>query len=69
MAEAIAVAARSVAGAEVTMKRVPELMPEEVARKAGMKPNQKTPIATVDELARYDGVIFGTPTRFARVHR
>ena len=67
MAEAIAAGARSVARAEVTMKRVPELMPEEVARKAGMKLDQEAPIATVDELAHYDAIIFGTPTRFGNM--
>ena len=67
MAEAIAAGARSVASAEVTMKRVPELMPEEVARKAGMKLDQEAPIATVDELAHYDAIIFGTPTRFGNM--
>ena len=67
MSEAIAAGARSVARAEVTMKRVPELMPEEVARKAGMKLDQEAPIATVDELAHYDAIIFGTPTRFGNM--
>jgi NAD(P)H dehydrogenase (quinone) len=67
MAEAIAMGARSVASAEVTVKRVPELMPEEVAHKAGMKLDQKAPIATVDELAHYDAIIFGTPTRFGNM--
>src|SRR5690242_14047340 len=51
----------------VTMKRVPELVPEEVAKKSGMKLNQAAPIATVDELANYDAIIFGTPTRFGNM--
>ena len=66
MAKAVAEGARS-AGAEVAIKRVPELMPEEAARKAGAKLNQEAPVATVDELANYDAVIFGTPTRFGNM--
>ncbi|HXH04186.1 MAG TPA: NAD(P)H:quinone oxidoreductase [Candidatus Competibacteraceae bacterium] len=67
MASAIAEGARSVPGTEVTIKRVPELMPEEVARKAGAKLDQVAPIATVAELADYDAIIFGTPTRFGNM--
>ncbi|MHB8812236.1 MAG: NAD(P)H:quinone oxidoreductase [Steroidobacteraceae bacterium] len=67
MAEAVAEGARSVAGAEVVVKRVPELMPEDVARKAGMKVDQKAPLASVEELANYDAIIFGTPTRFGNM--
>jgi NAD(P)H dehydrogenase (quinone) len=67
MAEAIADGARSVAGTDVSIKRVPELMPEEVARKAGAKLEQKAPIARPEELAEYDGIIFGTPTRYGRM--
>jgi NAD(P)H dehydrogenase (quinone) len=67
MAEAVAEGARSVPGMEVTIKRVPELVPEEVAKKAGMKLNQAAPIATVDELPSYDAIIFGTPTRFGNM--
>ena len=63
MAGSVAEGARS-AGAEVTIKRVPELVPLEVAQKAGMKLDQDAPIATVNELADYDAIIFGTPTRF-----
>jgi NAD(P)H dehydrogenase (quinone) len=66
LAGAIAEGARS-AGATVAVKRVPELMPEEVARKAGAKLDQAAPIATVDELAEYDAIIFGTPTRFGNM--
>ena len=62
MAEAVAEGVRSVPGMEVTIKRVPELVPEEVAKKAGMKLNQAAPIATVDEMASYDAIIFGTLT-------
>ncbi|MBC6980795.1 NAD(P)H:quinone oxidoreductase [Caulobacter sp. 17J80-11] len=52
------------AGAEVTVKRVPELVPPEVARKAGYKLDQEAPIADPLELADYDAVIFGAPTRY-----
>lgn len=57
MAEAVAAGARSVPGTEVAVKRVPELMPEEVARKAGAKLDQQAPVAVPDELAGYDAVI------------
>src|ERR1700752_4072236 len=67
MAHAVAEGARSVAGSEVSIKRVPELVPEEIARKAGMKLDQKAPLAHVDELANYDAIIFGTPTRFGNM--
>jgi NAD(P)H dehydrogenase (quinone) len=46
---------------------VPELVPEDLARKSGMKLDQKAPIATVDELANYDAIIFGVPTRFGNM--
>lgn len=67
LAQAIAEGARSVPDSEVTIKRVPELMPEEVARNAGAKMDQEAPIAKPDELADYDAVIFGTPTRFGNM--
>jgi NAD(P)H dehydrogenase (quinone) len=67
MAKAVAGGARSVEGTEVTIKRVPDLMPEDVARKAGAKLDQAAPIATVDELPNYDAIIFGTPTRFGNM--
>ena len=67
MAQAVAEGARSVSGAEVTVKRVPELVPEETARAAGMKLEQKAPIAAVEELSGYDAIIFGTPTRFGNM--
>jgi NAD(P)H dehydrogenase (quinone) len=67
MAQAVAEGARSVSGTEVTVKRVPELVPEDVARKSGVKIDQKAPLATVDELANYDAIIFGTPTRFGNM--
>jgi len=67
MAEAVAEGARKVAGTEVTIKRVPELVPEEVAKKAGVRLDQKAPIAKPAELADYDAIIFGTPTRFGNM--
>lgn len=67
MAQAVAEGARSVSGTEVVIKRVPEVMSEDAARKAGMKVDQKAPIATVDELGSYDAIIFGTPTRFGNM--
>jgi NAD(P)H dehydrogenase (quinone) len=66
MAQAVAEGARA-AGAEVTIKRVPELVPEDVSRKAGMKVDQTAPVAAVDELPQYDAIIFGTPTRFGNM--
>jgi NAD(P)H dehydrogenase (quinone) len=67
MAEAVAEGARSVAGVEVTVKRVPELIPLEVARKAGAKLDQAAPFAAPAELADYDAILIGTPTRYGRM--
>jgi NAD(P)H dehydrogenase (quinone) len=67
LAQAIVEGARSVAGTDVTLKRVPELMPEDVARKAGAKLDQAAPIAAPAELADYDAILFGTPTRFGNM--
>src|SRR6266550_2854206 len=67
LAKAVAEGAQSVADVEATLKRVPEIMPEDVARAAGVKLDQAAPIATVDELPNYDGIIFGTPTRFGNM--
>ena len=66
MAEAVADGARQ-AGAEVDIKRVPELVPEEVARASGYKLDQAAPIATVEELPGYDAIIVGVGTRFGRM--
>jgi NAD(P)H dehydrogenase (quinone) len=66
MAGAVAEGVRE-AGAEVAIKRVPELVPEEIARKSGFKLDQKAPIATIDELADYDAIIIGVPTRFGNM--
>ncbi|WJG11311.1 NAD(P)H:quinone oxidoreductase [Aliiglaciecola sp. LCG003] len=67
MAQAIAEGARSVPGSEVIIKRVPELMPEAVAKSSGAKLDQAAPIASVDELPEYDAIIIGTPTRYGRM--
>jgi NAD(P)H dehydrogenase (quinone) len=67
MAGAIAEGVREVPGAEVTIKRVPELVPEEAARQHNFKLDQAAPIATVDELPQYDAILFGTPTRFGNM--
>lgn len=67
LAKAVAEGARGVAGTEVTVKRVPELMPPEVARQAGAKLDQEAPIATPLELGDYDAVIVGAPTRYGRM--
>ena len=64
MAQAVAEGARSVGGAEVHVKRVPELVPEDVAKASHFKLDQSAPVATPAELADYDAIIFGTPTRF-----
>lgn len=66
MAYAVAEGAKS-AGAEVTVKRVPELVPEDVAKASYYKVDQAAPIATVDELADYDAIIVGAGTRFGTV--
>jgi NAD(P)H dehydrogenase (quinone) len=65
MAGAIAEGVSDVPGIEVTVKRVPELIQEEVVRKNDFKLDQVAPIATVAELPQYDGILFGTPTRLA----
>jgi NAD(P)H dehydrogenase (quinone) len=66
MANAVAEGARE-AGAQVDIKRVPDLVPEEVARRSHYKLDQPAPIAKVDDLADYDAIIIGTPTRFGRI--
>jgi NAD(P)H dehydrogenase (quinone) len=67
MAGAIAEGARSVEGVEVTLKRVAETMPEDIAKKYGAKLDQAAPIAEPGELADYDAILFGTPTRFGNM--
>ena len=66
MAEAVAEGAREI-GADVVVKRVPETVPEEIAKANHFKLDQKAPIATVDELKDYDAIIFGAGTRFGTV--
>lgn len=66
MVNAAAEAARE-AGAEVTVKRVPELVPDDVAKAAHYKLDQEAPIAEPGELADYDGFIIGVPTRFGNM--
>ncbi len=66
MAGAVAEGARE-AGAEVVVKRVPELVPEDVARKSGFKLEQTAPVASVAELPDYDAIIIGVPTRFGNM--
>lgn len=67
LASAIAEGASEVEGAEITIKRVPELVPEEIASNSGYKTDQAAPIADPNELADYDAIIFGTPTRFGNM--
>jgi NAD(P)H dehydrogenase (quinone) len=66
MAQAVAEGVRE-AGAHADIKRVPELVPEEIAKKSGFKLDQAAPIATVSELPDYDAIIFGSGTRFGVV--
>jgi NAD(P)H dehydrogenase (quinone) len=66
LSQAVAEGVRE-AGAEAVIKRVPEIVPREVAEKSGFKLDQAAPIATVDELADYDAIIVGTPTRFGNM--
>jgi NAD(P)H dehydrogenase (quinone) len=67
MAKAVAEGAGEVEGVEVTVKRVADLMPREVAEKAGAKLDQDAPVADPKELADYDAIIVGTPTRFGNM--
>ncbi|MCG5511889.1 NAD(P)H:quinone oxidoreductase [Ectothiorhodospira shaposhnikovii] len=67
LAQAIAEGARSVEGTTVDIKRVPELMSEEDARNAGARLDQAAPVANPEDLANYDAIIFGTPTRFGNM--
>ena len=67
MAQAIAAGVSSLPDSEVVIKRVPELMPQDVAKSAGAKIDQAAPIATIEELPEYDAIIIGTPTRYGRM--
>lgn len=66
MAEAVAAGARE-AGAAVDIKRVPELVPEDVAKASYYKLDQNAPVAKIEDLANYDAVVVGTGTRFGRM--
>jgi NAD(P)H dehydrogenase (quinone) len=66
MANAVAEGVRS-AGAQVDIKRVPELVPEDMARKSYYKLDQAAPIAKVEDLPNYDAIIIGVGTRFGRM--
>ncbi|TVR98906.1 MAG: NAD(P)H:quinone oxidoreductase [Rhodospirillales bacterium] len=68
MANAVAEGAREVAGAEVTVKRVPELVPESVQQQSGYKTDQAASLLEdVNELVDFDAIIVGTPTRFGNM--
>lgn len=67
LAKAVAEGAKKVSGVEISVKRVPETMPEEAFKNAGGKQDYNTPEATPQELADYDAIIFGTPTRFGNM--
>ncbi|MHB1585516.1 MAG: NAD(P)H:quinone oxidoreductase [Acidiferrobacteraceae bacterium] len=67
MAHAVAEGARSIAGATVDVKRVPEVMPPETLKQIHAKTEQHAAVATVEELPEYDGIVFGTPTRFGNM--
>jgi len=66
MAEAVAEGARE-AGASVDIKRVPDLVPEEIARKSYYKMDQAAPVATIEDLRGYDAIVVGVGTRFGRM--
>lgn len=66
MAEAVAEGV-AVAGAQADIRRVAELAPDEVAKAAHFKLDQKAPLATVEDLPGYDAIIVGAPTRFGRM--
>ncbi len=67
MTQAVAEGARAVDGVEVTIKRVPELLSADKLAQVGGKANQVAPVADPKELADYDAIIFGTPTRFGNM--
>ncbi|GAB3312735.1 NAD(P)H:quinone oxidoreductase [Haliea atlantica] len=67
MARAVAEGAGAVEGVEVVLKRVPELVSEESAKRNGFKLDQDAPLADPQELVGYDAIIFGTPTRFGNM--
>jgi NAD(P)H dehydrogenase (quinone) len=66
MAQEVAAGVRD-AGSKATILRVPETVPEDIARKSGFKLDQQAAVAKVEDLAAYDAIIFGTPTRFGNM--
>jgi NAD(P)H dehydrogenase (quinone) len=67
MAKAVLEGVTSVAGVTGTLKRVPETIPEEVAKKIGIKWEQEAEVAQIQDLMEFDAIIFGTPTRFGNM--
>lgn len=67
LAHAIAQGVAEVPGAEAVVKRVPELVPDEVCKASGIKTDQAAPLADPNELGDYDAIIVGTPTRFGNM--
>ncbi len=71
LAQAVAKGVRAVKGAQATLRRIPETLPEEILNKMGALETQKSfahiPVCTVDDLANADAIIFGTPTRFGNM--
>ena len=67
MANAVAEGVRQVPGCTVDVKRVPETVPQDVFAQTGGKANQAAPVAQPSDLANYDGILFGTPTRFGNM--
>jgi NAD(P)H dehydrogenase (quinone) len=67
MARAQAEGVARVAGTRVVVKRVPELVPIDIAKASGFRLDQSAPVAEPEELEQYDGIIFGTPTRFGNM--
>ncbi|PJD94000.1 MAG: NAD(P)H:quinone oxidoreductase [Legionella sp.] len=67
LAQAVAEGAKAIPGCQVDVMRVPETIPEEYARNMGVKMDQKAPVAKPEDLAQYDAILFGTPTRFGNM--
>ncbi|RUR16752.1 NAD(P)H:quinone oxidoreductase [Legionella septentrionalis] len=67
MAKEVVKGVKEIEGVSVDLKRVPETMPDDIAKKAGVKLDQEAEIAKPEELADYDAIIFGTPTRFGNM--
>lgn len=63
LANAVAEGAARVKGISVDIRRIPETVPDAVRRSAGFI-DDTTPEAQPVELAEYEGIVFGTPTRF-----